>query len=267
MERAIIEALRLQTGQLSGYAAQSAKVVTQALDAQTRLQAQIAREVEETETMRAHRPSGNACATVTGLAGLSASRAAAEDAYGQASAVETGRIAGDRAIVADPGAAADAAARFAALTSTYCSAGRAGDTACRGEDARHAADLEPGTLFDRRTFESASELRAAVELSRNLAAPVIHDPPPLAAAETDRERRRVLLGRAADARAALAADYFAWARALRAPGAIRPGRSAATSSWSCSRAAASRTPTGSSPSRRWGQPISCASSSCCNRSR
>jgi len=37
MERAIIEALRLQTGQLSGYAAQSTKALTQALDAQTRL--------------------------------------------------------------------------------------------------------------------------------------------------------------------------------------------------------------------------------------
>ena len=44
MERAIIEALRLQTGQLSGYTAQSARAITGALDSQTRLQAQIARE-------------------------------------------------------------------------------------------------------------------------------------------------------------------------------------------------------------------------------
>ena len=53
MEATIVEALRLQTGQLSGYAAQSAKAVTGALDAQTKLQAQIAREVEETRAMRA----------------------------------------------------------------------------------------------------------------------------------------------------------------------------------------------------------------------
>ena len=83
----------------------------------------------------------------------------------------------------------------------------------------HGADLRAGSLFDRRTFASEDELRAAVELSRNLAAPVVHDPPPLASADTDRERRRALLARAADARTALAADYLAQARALRAPGA------------------------------------------------
>ena len=70
MERAIIEALRLQTGQLSGYTAQSTKAITQALDAQTRLQAQTAREVEETRTMNAHRPSRSACSIFDDLTGL-----------------------------------------------------------------------------------------------------------------------------------------------------------------------------------------------------
>lgn len=218
MEATVVEALRLQTGQLSGYQAQSAKALTQALDAQTRLQAQIAREVEETETMRAHRPGPNACTAVTGLAGLGGSRRAAAGAHARASEVETGRIVRDRAVVAAPGAAADGAARFETLTRTYCSRERAGEDACRGEDALHAADLKAGTLFDRRTFDDGAALRAAVELSRNLAAPVVYDPPPLASAETAPERRQVLLGRAADARAALAADYFAHARALRAPG-------------------------------------------------
>ena len=94
-----------------------------------------------------------------------------------------------------------------------------GTSVCRGEHALHGADLNANTLFDRRTFASEAELRAAVELSRNLAAPVVHDPPALASADTERERRRVLLARAADARTALAADYLAQARALRAPGA------------------------------------------------
>ncbi len=219
MERAVVEALRLQTGQLSGYQAQSAKALTQALDAQTRLQAQTAREVEETAIMRAHRPSGSACSTVTGLAGLRGSRAASANAHARASAVETGRIAGDRAVAAGAGSAADGAARFETVAGVYCNAARAGDAACRGEDASHAADLEAGNLFDRRTFGSEAELRAAIELSRNLAAPVVHDPPPMASAETGPERRNVLLARAADARAALAADYFAYARSLRIPGA------------------------------------------------
>ena len=221
MERAIIEALRLQTGQLSGYTAQSTKALTQALDAQTRLQAQTAREVEETRAMRAHAPSRSACATVTGATGLGATRSAAENAQKAAGEVETGRIVSDRAVVAEAGSAADGAARFDTLTRTYCSPARAGEdgTMCRGADTRHGEDLKPGTLLDRRTFGSEADLHAAIELSRNLAAPVVHDPLPLASAETDRERRLVLLARAADARTALAADYFAHARSLRAPGA------------------------------------------------
>ena len=170
MEATIVEALRLQTGQLSGYAAQSAKAVTGALDAQTKLQAQIAREVEETRAMRARRPTDSGCAAITGLAGLAAARQAAESAYGRAADAETGRIAGDRAAVPDAGAAAGNAARFESLTSTYCNGARAGEDAalCRGGDALHAADLKAGNLFDRRTFANEAELRTAVELSRNL---------------------------------------------------------------------------------------------------
>ena len=219
MERAIIEALRLQTGQLSGYTAQSTKALTQALDAQTRLQAQTAREVEETRTMNAHRASRSACSTITGMSGLGAARSAAETMGRAAAEVEAGRIASDRAVVAEVGSAADGAARFDTVTGQYCSPGRGGDEACRGEDAWHGADLRPGILLDRRTFGSEAELHAAVELSRNLAAPVVHDPLPLASAETDRERRLVLLARAADARTALAADWFGHARSLRVPGA------------------------------------------------
>ena len=221
MERAIIEALRLQTGQLSGYIAQSAKAVTGALDSQTKLQAQIEREAAETGAMRARRPSRSACEAITGLTGLAGTRAATERARARAGITETGRIVGDRAVVERPGAAAGDAARFETLTKSYCNAARAGEdpALCRGGDALHGADLRAESLFDRRTFASEDELRAAVELSRNLAAPVVHDPPAMASADTDRERRRVLLARSADARAALAADYFGEARALRAPGA------------------------------------------------
>ena len=219
MERAVIEALRLQTGQLSGYVAQSTKALTQALDAQTRLQAQTAREVEETRTMNARRPSRSACSTVTGATGLRATRSAAERAGRNAAEVETGRIVSDRAVVTEAGSAADGAARFDTLTQLYCSPGRGGDDSCLGENAWHGADLKPGTLLDRSTFGTEAELHAAIELSRNLAAPVVHDPLPLASAETDRERRLVLLARAADARTALAADWFGHARSMRAPGA------------------------------------------------
>ena len=235
MERAIIEALRLQTGQLSGYIAQSAKAVTGALDSQTKLQAQTAREVAETGAMMAHRPSRSACEAVTGLRGLAATGAAAKGAHGRAAATETGRIMGDRAVVDRPGAAAGDAARFETVTRRILQRRpRSGEDPdlrheCLPGRARawHGADLRAGSLFDRRTFASEDELRAAVELSRNLAAPVVHDPPPLASADTDRERMRALLARAADARTALAADYLAQARALRAPGAALGGWAAA----------------------------------------
>ena len=169
--------------------------------------------------MNAHRPSRSACSTVTGVTGLGATRRAADAHRASAGEVEAGRIASDRAVVAEAGSAADGAARFDTVIGIYCSPGRAGDETCRGEDAWHGVDLRPGILLDRRTFGSEAELHAAVELSRNLAAPVVHDPLPLASAETDRERRLVLLARAADARTALAADWFGHARSLRAPGA------------------------------------------------
>ena len=166
MERAIVEALRLQTGQLSGYTAQSTKAITQALDAQTRLRAQTDREVEETRSMRAHAPSRSACSTVTGVTGLAATRSAAENARKAAGDVETGRIVSDRAVVGEAGSAADGAARFDTVTNMYCSAGRAGDATCRGEDAWHGADLKPATLLDRRTFDDEARTSTPPSSSR-----------------------------------------------------------------------------------------------------
>ena len=150
---------------------------------------------------------------------------------GQPAKVETGRAhrtSDRRWVTRKPASAASGAAR-SHLTQLYCSPGRAGDdgSVCRGGDAWHGADLKSGTLLDRRTLGTEAELHAAIELSRNLAAPVVHDPLPLASAETDRERRLVLLARAADARTALAADWFGHARSMRAPAQTisAPGRS------------------------------------------
>ena len=123
--------------------------MTGALDSQTKLQAQTAREVAETGAMMAHRPSRSACEAVTGLRGLAATGAAAKGAHGRAAATETGRIMGDRAVVDRPGAAAGDAARFESVTREYCNAGRAGEdpelsgtSVCRGEHAMHGADLQ-----------------------------------------------------------------------------------------------------------------------------
>ena len=219
MEANIVEALRLTTGQVSGYIARSAKTTTQALDAQTQLLAQIAREVEETRSIREHRPAEAACETITGLTGLGSTRRAAEAAAGAAETRETGRVMGDRAAVAAVGGANNEA-RFDALLGRYCHAGRGGqsDLVCTAPEEGHGSDMRPANLLDKRTFASREELETAVDVSRNLAAPVVFGQVPFVTAETAQEKARVLYARALDARTALSADYMSHARSLRHPG-------------------------------------------------
>ena len=218
MEKSIVETLIAQTGQLSGYQAQSTKAILDGLDAQTKLLAQTTREVEENRALRDRRPSRRACRTATGARGLGAARQAQEAEKVRAVDAGVGRIAGDRSV--GRGSAADNNQRFEAVMGRFCNGKRAGEDvrACRAPPAMHAADLKPANLFDKGTLSSAEERRTAIEFSRNVAAPVVFDPPPIASAETSVERRRALLARSADARAALAAEYFAHARSLRAPG-------------------------------------------------
>lgn len=219
MEANIVEALRLTTGQVSGYVAQNAKTTTQALDAQTQLLAQIAREVEETRSVREHRPAETACDTITGLSGLGDSRRAAESAGEEAERLEGGRVIGDRGAVSAVGGANNEA-RFESVLSKYCHAGRGGQSeqVCTGPEGMHGADLKPGNLFETRTFKTREELETAVEVSRNLAAPVVFGHPPFATAGTEREKSRALLVRSLDARTALGADFMSHARSMRHPG-------------------------------------------------
>ncbi len=219
MERKIVDTLVKQTGQLSGYQAQSTKAILQGLDAQTRLLAQTSREVEENRVLRNRRPSRGACRTATGARGLEAGRKAQALEKVRSENAGVGRIAGDRSV--SRGSAADNSERFQAVMGRFCNRGRAGEDAgaCGARAGMHGADLKPGNLFDRGTIGTPEERRTAVELSRNLAVPVVFDAVPVASAETSQERRRALLARSAAARSALAADYFAHSRSLRAPGA------------------------------------------------
>ena len=234
MERSIVETLRLQTGQLSGYQAQSTKAVLDGLDAQTKLLAQTAREVEENRIVRNRRPTRRGCRTATGARGLGPGRRAEATAKVRSADAGVGRIAVDRSV--STGSAADNTQRFELLMARYCNRGRSGEdvAACGAQAAMHAADLKAGNLFDRGTLATPDERRTAIELSRNLAAPVIWDPFPVASAETSAEQRLALLSRSASARSALAAEYFAHSRSLREPGAalgpwaaaLVPGRDA-----------------------------------------
>ena len=224
MEANIVEALRLTTGQVSGYIAQSAKTNAEALDSQTKLLAQIAREVEETRSIREHRPAESACDTITGLTGLDGTRRAAERAAAEAETLESGRVMGDRGVFSEVGSANNEA-RFQEVLSKYCHPGRAGQSEliCTGSDEGHGGDLRPSNLLEMRTFATREELDRAVDLSRNLSAPIVFGQVPFVTAETDQEKARVLYLRALDARTALSADFMSHARSLRYPGAALGG--------------------------------------------
>ncbi len=221
MERAIVETMELQTAQLSGYIAQSTRAVTSSLDTQTKLLAQIAREEEETRSKLARMPTGSGCRTVTGMTGLAVGREVEERAVRETARRETGRVGGDKSAVERAGAGADAEARYGLWLTTHCSAERleAGSNVCSGSPERHDADIRAGSLFDVGTFRSDEERVAAVELGRNLAAPVVADRLPLGAVDTEQDRRIAMLARGADARSALASDWFARSRAAREPAA------------------------------------------------
>ena len=215
LERKVVAALHKQTGQQSGYIAQSARAVVGAIDSQTHLQAQIAREAAETRAIQDRRPSRSGCRTLTGLRGLAPARATEEARGRAAGAVEHRRLAAEGA-----DAARDAnSARFRHLLATYCHAGSAGadGALCAGTPADHRADLDPARLFDSATLHDETSRDAARELARNLAAPLVSAPVVLTPADTAEERRRVLAARAGEARAALGLDYFTAARARRAP--------------------------------------------------
>ena len=221
MERQIVETLELQTAQLSGYVAQSTKAVTGALDVQTKLLAQIAREEAETRSKVARMPTNSGCRTVTGMTGLAEGREVETRTVRETAARETGRVAGDTSAVERAGAGADAERRYGVWTSRHCSAERleSGAGVCRGSAERHDADIRAGSLFDVGTFRTEEDRLAAAELGRNLAAPVVADRLPLGAVDTEQDRRLAMLARGADARSALASDWFARSRAAREPAA------------------------------------------------
>ncbi len=220
MERSIVTTLELQTAQLSGYIAEGAKSVVDAVDAQTKLQAEIARDEAETQSKLQHRPTSSGCRTVTGMAGLAEGRVAGAQAGERAGVRETGRIGGDSAVVGGgAGMAADTKRRFGVWTQEHCDPARlkAGADVCEGDPRWHDADLKAGSLFDVDTFEDADDRLAADALGKNLAAPLVWDRYPLRAVDTDQDRELAMLARSADARSALASDWFARSRGAREP--------------------------------------------------
>ena len=203
MEDRLVRELRLQTAQLSGYLAQGARATVDGLSSHARARAQTAREEAQARSALDHAPGETGCRGASGLAGFGSADAAVRQISERTNRQEAGRIAGDPHVLGYS-APADAGVRARRVQSLY------------GPDAaRPHADLRPDSLFGIDRLASREDRAAALDLARNLVAPVIRPAPPDPRTPGDRER--LLRRRAADARVGLAAGWMNRMIAHRVP--------------------------------------------------
>ncbi len=204
LEDRVSEALRLQTGQISGYVAQAAAGQAEALDGHARARAQTTREAAETRQIIAHRPSRTGCSAITGMAGLDPAAAVARQIAANALVTETARLAGNAEAIGYP-AGDDATMRSHHIRRTY-------------PDGR---DIRFDSLFDRDNLTGPDERGAALDYTRHLVAPVTDPAPPDTTMTSPGDHRRYLERRARDARAGLAVAWMTRALADRIPAVER----------------------------------------------
>lgn len=203
LEDRLVRELRLQTAQLSGYVAQGARATVDGLGSHARARAQTAREEAQARSALEHAPGVTGCQGASGLAGFGSADVAIRQLGQSANRQETGRIAGDPDVLGYP-AAADASVRARRVQSLYAPGA-----------ARPHADLRPDSLFGTTRLGSREDQAAALDLARNLVAPVARPAPPEPRTPGDRER--LLRRRAADARVGLASGWMNRMIAHRVP--------------------------------------------------
>ncbi len=219
LEYAIVAALKLHAGQMTGNIEKSTLTITQALDGQTQLQAQIAREEAEVEAFLKHDPSEAVCVGITGMAGMSATEEITQEIKKKGSRREIARMTADKVGKAKPGQNHDTNGRYMEVLSTYCNDSRtfSENSACKGKTALHNADLDPISIYGRPTLEKLQDRKTAADFIRNVATPTIDDPIALAKDASVPERKEILRHRSGIARTALANEYLTYAYAKRAP--------------------------------------------------
>ena len=200
METRISEALRQQTGQLSGYIAQAMAAEIRALEGHARARAQTAREEAEARAAMAHEPSVAGCRVITGIAGLEPAGDVARQVAAGTLATETARLAGDAGAIGHA-AGNDATLRFRHIRDSYPDFG----------------DIRFDSLFGADDLADAPSRATALDYARHLTAPVAEAPPPVGALVSPGDHRRYLQRRSRDARAGLAAAWMTRALADRVP--------------------------------------------------
>lgn len=202
MRQSIVDTLTRHGAQLSGYIAEGSRSTATAIDSQTKLQAQTAREIEEVKAVQTYKPNIQACQFVTGAAGLGGSSEKASYAATIFSENEEARLSSNAKSLTNPGTTSDTSERFDRIFSSYCNAEQSFDESgvCTGSPEFHNADINAATLFSSDILETVEKRQAAQDLIENLVAPTISNPPAIASADTDMEQEQVLKHRSRQSR-------------------------------------------------------------------
>ncbi|WP_419901120.1 hypothetical protein [Kiloniella sp.] len=206
LELNLVQTLKLHAGQISAYITQQTTAIGRMFDAQNQSNAQIAREEAQIEATRDFLPSSNACETVSGLIGISAARQHAQRTATDTTTAQINRLANTQGTPAQNGQAPDVAIRWNRRVETWCSPKDIADGKgiCSGLSENHNADINPSSLFGKRTLETSLEQQAARDFITNLTTPLAPDPLPLRDLNSDEDRRRHIKRLSAQSRIGLA---------------------------------------------------------------
>ena len=213
------EGLRLHAMQESATWGQHGISFGRAVDGMVTSEAEAARELEQSRAERAHAPFVGVCEAVDGFRSMSAGRAGEARETQAAGDALVAWLGLDRTLAPELTGGSDGKARVEEVLGRYCARGRSrgGQGACTGAPEDHGRDLHPGALLEAGTLEEGDDAIAAMDWIRNVAVPVLEEPPAMTRTMTAAERRRVLSERSIAARAALAAGYLQGRAASRVP--------------------------------------------------
>ena len=213
------EGLRLHAMQESATWGQHGIAFGRAVEGMVTAEAEAARELEHSRAERAHSPFVGVCEAVDGFRAMSAGRAGEARETQAAGDALVAWLGLDRALAPELTGGSDGKARVEEVLGRYCARGRARGAggACTGAPEDHGRDLHPGALLEAGTLEEGDDAIAAMDWIRNVAVPVLEEPPAMTGTMTAGERRRVLSERSIAARAAVAAGYLQGRAASRVP--------------------------------------------------
>ena len=215
----VVAGIELHGAQISGMWSENAHSGGRAVDGVLSAEAAGLREIEEAHAARAHEPVVGVCEAVEGFRGVRAARSVEATATEDAGAALVAWVSRDARELPGWTAPGDVRERFDEVHARFCAADRVrgGGPACTGASEDHGADLHPGAVSGRSTFEDGAEAIAAIEWVRNIAMPLALEGPSLRAAGTTLERRGLLLARSRAARVALATGYLQGRVSARLP--------------------------------------------------